>query len=480
MLYNSPQFLFFFLVVYSLYLVLRHKQQNAMLLVASYIFYGAWSWKYLFLIILSTLSTYWSGLQIQQTSDARNKKVYLWLGIVFNLAMLFLFKYYNFFAENLAELFQRLGMDVSLPFLQLLLPVGISFYTFQGIAYVVDVYRGRIAAVRNVMDYALFKAFFPQLVAGPIERAENLLPQVLSPRRLSWPQIEEGLYLIFQGLFQKVFLADNLARFVNPVFSAGAPVNGIQSLLVCYAFTFQIFFDFAGYSNIARGLAKVMGFELMVNFNKPYLSTSIQEFWNRWHISLSGWVKDYLYTPIFLSLRLSHSKLRAYTALLISMFLMGLWHGAGWTFIVFGLYHGVLLVLYAVLKPYLAARPRFQLAGLTFLWFWVRVFFVFQLVTLGMLIFRAQSLSQVGVFLQALTLDGKMDWVTFYYLKEFALYGLFLLLFEKLEALRKESSAYVTLKPYLRMVMTGFLAAFLVVAYSLGLPGGNAFIYFQF
>jgi len=335
--FNSLQFFLFFAVVYSLYLAFNHKWQNRMLLVASYVFYGTWDWRFLSLIVISTIIDYYCGIKIDEITDAKKRKQFLAISIVANLSMLGFFKYFNFFAENLQALCCFFGFQVQPHFLNIILPVGISFYTFQTMSYTIDIYKGQLKPTRKFFDFALFVSFFPQLVAGPIERASHLLPQILSKRKVTIDKFCEGCYLIFWGLFLKVFVADNLARLVDPIFASDPPYNGVKVLLGLYAFAFQIFGDFAGYSNIARGLGKCMGFDIMVNFNLPYFVTNPSDFWRRWHISLSTWLRDYLYIPLGGNKK---GTLFTYRNLAITMFLGGLWHGAAWTFIIWGAYRG--------------------------------------------------------------------------------------------------------------------------------------------
>ena len=293
MVFNSLQFAIFFVVVYGLYLVLDHRAQNRMLLVASYIFYGAWDWRFLGLLFVTTLIDYLVALKIHATQDTGKRKFLLLISLISNLAILGFFKYFNFFTSSLHELLSVFGMPLSIRTLHIVLPVGISFYVFQSLSYTIDVYRRKLEPTKFFFDFALFVAYFPQLVAGPIERATHLLPQILKPRRFSLGQFYEGSHLIFWGLFQKVFVADNLAAIVNPVFAASPPYDGAKVLLALYAFAFQIYCDFAGYSNMARGLGKCMGFDIMVNFNLPYFAANPREFWQRWHISLSQWLFDH-------------------------------------------------------------------------------------------------------------------------------------------------------------------------------------------
>ncbi|MBW1679002.1 MAG: MBOAT family protein, partial [Deltaproteobacteria bacterium] len=274
MLFNSLEFGVFFFIVYALYLMLGHRWQNRMLLMASYVFYGAWAWRFLSLIFISTILDYLCGIKIYESDSLKRKRFFLFCSIIGNLTILGFFKYFNFFASNLQALLSHFGFSIQPHFLNLILPVGISFYTFQSMSYTIDIYRNQMEPTRNFLDFALFVAFFPQLVAGPIERARRLLPQILAPRKITLDKFYAGCYLIFWGLFQKVFIADNLARIVDPIFAAGPPYNGAMVLIALYGFAFQILCDFAGYSNIARGLGKCLGFDIIVNFNLPYFSTS--------------------------------------------------------------------------------------------------------------------------------------------------------------------------------------------------------------
>ena len=297
MLFNSLEFLVFFALVYGLYRVLGHRGQNRMLLLASYVFYGAWDWRFLSLILISTLVDYQAGLKIASSDQRGQKRFWLFCSVATNLSLLGFFKYFNFFAENLAGLFGLFGIQLDPVTLRIVLPVGISFYTFQTMSYTIDIYRGKLAPTRSLPDFALFVAFFPQLVAGPVERARNLLPQILAPRTVTREGFFQGCFLIGWGLFEKVFIADNLARIVDPVFATDGSWGGATILLACYAFAFQIFCDFDGYSNIARGIGKCLGFEIMINFNLPYFAVNPSDFWKRWHISLSSWLRDYLDIP---------------------------------------------------------------------------------------------------------------------------------------------------------------------------------------
>ncbi|HXV28408.1 MAG TPA: MBOAT family O-acyltransferase, partial [bacterium] len=405
MLFNSVQFFIFFGLVYSLYLVSRHRWQNRILLAASLIFYAAWDWRFLSLILLTVTTDYTVGLKIAGTEDPRKRKNYLLISLVSNLTILGFFKYFNFFIGNFEALLRTMGLPVSTPALHIVLPVGISFYTFQSLSYVIDIYRRDLKPTSRYFDYALYISFFPQLVAGPIERATHLLPQVLSPRKVTLEKFYSGCYLIFWGLFQKVFVADNLVKLVDPVFASGPPYDGFKVLTAVYAFAFQIYCDFAGYSNIARGLGQCMGFDIMFNFNLPYFSTNPREFWKRWHISLSTWLRDYLYIPLGGNRK---GTWKTYRNLILTMLLGGLWHGASWTYIFWGAYHGLLLVIHRMSEPFFGTLRAVKKGFLEKTWFAVRVVFFFHFICLGWLFFRAKSIGQAFLMLKSLVYDFQL------------------------------------------------------------------------
>ena len=325
----------------------RLRLQNRLLLVASYLFYGTWDWRFLSLIWISTIIDYFAASRIE-SSPVRAKKLWLLLSMVVNLGLLGFFKYFGFFATGFQDMFATVGINLSLPALQIVLPVGISFYTFQTMSYTIDVYRGVTRPVRNFLDFALYVAFFPKLVAGPIERSSRLMPQILKPRQRNGSDFAEGLYLVILGMFKKVVIADNMALIANAVFNSSyQELTGFECLIGVYAFAFQIYGDFSGYSAIARGVARWLGFDLMVNFRMPYFAISPKDFWSRWHISLSTWLRDYLYVPLGGN---RGGKLFTYRNLMLTMLLGGLWHGAGWTFIAWGAMHGVMLVIFRELS----------------------------------------------------------------------------------------------------------------------------------
>ncbi len=336
MLFNSISFAIFLPVVFVLYWFVTRRNlrlQNTLLLVASYFFYGCWDYRFLFLLIFSTLLDYYTGLKIAGSEDKSTKKFWLWTSIGVNLGFLGVFKYYNFFVSSFADSVSYLGLTLNPWTLQVILPVGISFYTFHGLSYVIDIYYDRIKAEHNFIDYAVFVSFFPLLVAGPIERATHLLPQIKKPRTFEYSRAVDGLRQILWGLFKKVVIADNCASYVNNVFGNPDAHSGSTLLFASILFAFQIYCDFSGYSDIALGTARLFGIELLRNFAFPYFSRDIAEFWRRWHISLSSWFRDYVYIPLGGSKGGTWMKVRN---TFIIFLLSGFWHGANWTFIVWG------------------------------------------------------------------------------------------------------------------------------------------------
>lgn len=336
MLFNSINFAIFLPIVFFLYWFAAGKSlkwQNILLLAASYFFYAFWDWRFLFLLLFSTFLDYFTGLKMDQSENKSKRKFWLWLSIIINLGFLGIFKYYNFFAESFGEMLQNFGLKVNPWTLNVILPVGISFYTFHGLSYVIDIYKKRIPAERNVVDYSLFVSFFPLLVAGPIERATHLLPQIQKERKFNYQDAVDGLKQILWGLFKKVVIADQCAIYANMIFNNPQDYSGSSLVVGAVFFTFQIYGDFSGYSDIALGTARLFGIELLRNFNYPYFSRDIAEFWRRWHISLSTWFRDYLYIPLGGSRGGTWMKVRnTFIIFLVS----GFWHGANWTFLMWG------------------------------------------------------------------------------------------------------------------------------------------------
>jgi D-alanyl-lipoteichoic acid acyltransferase DltB (MBOAT superfamily) len=480
--FNSYAFAVFFVIVYTLYLSLDHKRQNRMLLLASYVFYGFWDWRFLGLILASTLTDYFCALAIDKRAQKAQRKPFVVLSLVINLTILGFFKYFNFFIDNAIAFFGLFGLELSQPTLRIILPVGISFYTFQTISYTVDVYRKQCRVTRDFLDYALYVSFFPQLVAGPIERAKNLLPQISSPRSITWDQIREGLLLIFWGTIKKVVIADNLGTLisltVNPFLENRAPGSGALVLAGSYAFMFQLYCDFSAYSDIARGTAKLMGIEIMVNFRSPYLASNIQEVWSRWHISLTTWIRDYLYFPLILAkfkwLKKKHLGPRTVT--LVTFVIMGLWHGAAWNFVLWGVYNGLLLIIYSSLQPHIrplrGPKPKpvaLLLKGLSLIG-------TFHLLLAGVIFFRAGSFHEIVFSFQQIIANFALSQEAVQVFLRTMFYVAPLLIIEALQYRKDDLSS---LARFPALVRYGFFYAGLYLLVLHGTRGG-AFIYFQF
>lgn len=350
MLFNSISFAIFLPIVFFLYWFVVKKNlkwQNILLLIVSYYFYAKWDWRFVFLLFFSTYLDYYTGLKMDEGKNEKARKFWLWLSIGINLGFLGFFKYYNFFAENFSELLKSIGFQVNPWTLKVILPVGISFYTFHGLSYVIDIYYKKIKAERNFVEYAVFVSFFPLLVAGPIERATHLLPQIKVKRIFSYEKAVDGMRQILWGLFKKMVIADNCAIYANEIFANSANASGSELVLGALFFTFQIYGDFSGYSDIALGTARLFGIDLLRNFAFPYFSRDIAEFWRRWHISLSSWFRDYLYIPLGGSKVGSWMKVRnTFIIFLVS----GFWHGANWTFIIWGFLNALYIMPSIILK----------------------------------------------------------------------------------------------------------------------------------
>jgi len=385
MIFNSFEFIIFLFFVLIAYYCLNRKAQNILLLAASYFFYGWWDWRFLGLLALSTLVDYNVARLIGRASSASRKKQLLLISLVVNFSILGFFKYYGFFIENFQIIAHYFGLSLDPFTLKVILPLGISFYTLQTVGYTIDVYRGKIEPCRSLIDFALFVSFFPQLVAGPIERASHLIPQLQKDRIVNYKMLQKGCFLILFGLFQKIVIADNLAVVVDRVFDAPQHFSSYELIIGVYAFAFQIYCDFAGYSNIAIGTALLLGVDIMQNFNCPYFSGRIGEFWHRWHISLSTWLRDYLYFTMGGS-RTGN----VYINLIVTMTVVGLWHGASWMMLIWGAIHGLFLVVERFfLKPFAAANKGGQGILLTI----GGALLTFHLVCLSWVFFRAPSLN---------------------------------------------------------------------------------------
>ncbi len=400
MLFNSWQYVVFLPMVFLGYWALPHKLRWVLLLAASYYFYMSWNANLIVLISTTTLVSFLAALKIEKAQSNTTKKIWLFISCFVSLGLLFFFKYFNFFSQSVVDVLQRFSLPVDDFTVNVLLPVGISFYTFQTLAYVIDVYKGEMAAEKHLGIFALFVSFFPQLVAGPIERAPHLLPQFHRPHTLSSSDCSWGLRMIVFGLVKKMFIADYFAQFANTVFNDAHSHTPMSILVGSMFFAIQIYCDFSGYSDVARGSAKLLGFDLMLNFNTPYFSKSIREFWSRWHISLSTFFRDYVYIPLG-----GNRKGTARKALniFITFLVSGLWHGAAWTFVLWGAFHGVAQIVEDVTeKPRKALKTRFPMNKALPIFSVLQTVFVFLLVCASWILFRANSLSDALYMLMQL------------------------------------------------------------------------------
>lgn len=469
MLFNSIAFLLFFPILCALYFCIPASQlrlRNLLLLVASYYFYMNWDPAYALLLLTSTVITYLAALGIGYFKEKRKKKICLVSSLVLNLAILFLFKYFNFLAMNIETALQASGLAVNMPKFALLLPVGISFYTFQALGYSIDVYRGTVKIERDFPTYALFVSFFPQLVAGPIERSQNLLPQFKQQHRFDYDAVMSGVKLMVWGYFMKLVLADRCGIYVDTIFNNVDKHNGGSYLVASLLFPFQIYGDFAGYSLIAIGVARVLGFRLMENFHRPYFACTIGEFWHRWHISLSTWFKDYVYIPLGGN---RVGKLRNYFNLLITFVVSGIWHGANWTFLCWGTIHGILL---CIEKAFGISKQKYTGAKKSFHWA-----ATFVLVCFAWILFRANNLSDAvsvvtGIFTNLGT--PKPEYANF---MAIGLAMTVLLTKEFADEFNwkirvADSKSWLVRHIYL-IIMIAYIILF-------GVLGGDQFIYFQF
>ena len=427
MFFNSISFGLFFSIVFFLYWFVTKKKlqlQNILLLVSSYFFYACWDYRFLFLLIFSTLLDYITGLKIDGAKSFSLRKFWLWLSIGINLGFLGVFKYFNFFADTFAEGLKLIGFQIDVLTLNIILPVGISFYTFHGLSYVIDIYKERIKAEKNFVEYSVFVSFFPLLVAGPIERATHLLPQIKMKREFSYAKSISGLRQILWGLFKKVVIADNCAEIVNTIFQNSSDYSGSTLVIGAIFFSFQIYGDFSGYSDIALGVARLLGIELLQNFSFPYFSRDIAEFWRRWHISLSSWFRDYLYVPLGGSKGGTWMKVRnTFVIFLVS----GFWHGANWTFIIWGFLNALFIlpsIIFNTNRKNLEIVAKGKL--LPSLNELLNMFLAFSMITLAWIFFRAATVKEAFIYIAGFfnrslfslpSFEGKkMALITFFYI----------------------------------------------------------------
>jgi alginate O-acetyltransferase complex protein AlgI len=466
-LFNSTEFLLFFIATFAIYCALAPtapwRFRKLFLLVASLLFYMSWSPPFALLLLGMAVVCFVTGLAVAAASDAVVKRRRVTVGVGASLAILAYFKYRGFLLQNLAFLGVRLDPQLA----EILLPLGISFYTFHAISYMVDVYRGRVAAHRNFFDVALYLAFFPQLVAGPITRASQFLPQLASPRRPSAPAAERALMLVALGLFKKVVCADVLGEYVDQVFNALGAQPGVNLALAAYAYAFQIYFDFSGYSDMAIGLAALLGFELPINFRLPYVAENPAEFWRRWHISLSTWLRDYLYISLGGNRR---GRGRTYANLMLTMVLGGLWHGPAWNFAAWGTYHGGLLAAHRWWRE----RHPDSRAGHVRRWrVLVHRLAMFHLACIGWVLFRAKSAGDIAAYCRGLVRSGVVMTPAF---TRAAIWTVLAFAVHQLCAERDLARRFLALPPLVQATSYATIAV-LVFVFS---PATQRFIYFQF
>lgn len=490
MLFNSYSFLVFFPVVVLIHFLLPKKVQYLWLLAASYYFYMNWDARYVLLLLFSTAVTYASGLIMEQAQTDKGRKMAVAISFVLNIGVLFFFKYFNFAIDSVNLVLSQIHLSVPKPDFQLLLPVGISFYTFQALSYTMDVYRKEITAERNFFKYALFVSFFPQLVAGPIERSKNLLKQVNKTYRFDYDKMREGLLIMLWGYFLKLVVADRVAIVVNTVYGDYAQYGGVYIIVASVLFAFQIYCDFAGYSTIAIGAAEILGFSLMENFNCPYFSLSIGEFWRRWHISLSSWFRDYLYIPLGGNRK---GTARKYVNLMIVFLVSGLWHGAAGTYVVWGFIHGVYQVIGGLTRPMRnQCNQIFALKPDSIGHKALSALITFILVDFAWIFFRAESLSAAIEMIKSMVHLGNISilWNGALYdlgigFKSFLvlMFGIAVLLFADFMKYKGIQIRKVILEQELwcRWICYLSMALFILV---FGIWGGSydaaSFIYFQF
>ncbi|MDY2930677.1 MAG: MBOAT family O-acyltransferase [Muribaculaceae bacterium] len=470
MLFNSLEFLFFLPIVFALYWLCagRANLRNLVIVIASYAFYGWWDYRFLALLALSTASSYASGIAIEKCQERKTAKWICAANVVFNLSILAFFKYFNFFGENFARIMDTLGWHTDWVMLDILLPVGISFYTFQAIGYTIDVYRRSTEASHNPITFAAFISFFPQLVAGPIERAGTMIHQFSGKVRFS-QKFYDGMRQMLWGFFKKMVIADNCAVFVDMVWDKYDVLNGSTMLLAAVFFTFQIYGDFSGYSDIAIGTGKLFGIDLSTNFKTPYFATNIGDFWRRWHISLMSWFRDYIYIPLGGS---RVSKIITARNILLVFALSGLWHGANWTFVTWGIYHAILLIAYSLF----ISKIKLPKSAITSV---IGALLTFAAATIGWIIFRSADINEAWGIISKIFSASLFDYVTTN--KEHYLVYIAIMLVVEWVYRKREHALSISGTGLLKYKVARWAVYYLIVVVIILLAGPNGtFIYFQF
>jgi len=480
MLFNSLEFIVFFPLVVAAYFALNPRYRWVLLLLASYYFYMCWNYKYIVLILFSTVVDYAAARLMYKSETKKRKRLFLILSLFSNLGLLFFFKYFSFFGENINALFDQVNIFYNVPAYDFLLPVGISFYTFQTLSYTIDVYKGARKPEYHIGKFALYVAFFPQLVAGPIERSSRLLPQFHKAHKFEYERVKNGIILMVWGFFKKVVIADRLSEYVNEVYNNPEVYGGFQDLIATFFFGSQIYCDFSGYSDIAIGSAMVLGYDLMTNFRRPYLSRSIREFWGRWHISLSTWFRDYLYIPLGGNRVV---KWRWYYNLFITFLISGLWHGANWTFVAWGALHGAYLVLAILTTKFRDSYSQSTgLSNIKWLGNFLNLIWTFGLVYFAWIFFRANNLSDAIHFITNIFdfSTYNMDVQLFHFKADFYLSFVLIGFLAFVEILQEKYNLIQRLTQQKAVVKWLLFFVILGSIFILGKWDESDFLYFQF
>lgn len=484
MLFNSLEYAVFLPLVFALYWILPHKFRWILLFISSYYFYMSWNVKYVALILFTTIISYVCSLLLEKTENVKLKKAYITVTLCASLGVLFFFKYFNFFSNSICEVLNKMAIPLNPVTINVLLPVGISFYTFQTLSYVIDVYRGDVKPEHHFGKYATFISFFPQLVAGPIERTGNLLPQITKEHQFDYKKATYGLKLMAWGFFKKIAVADTLAIYVDQVYGNPEKYQGAVLVLVSMMFAIQIYCDFSGYSDIAIGTAKLFGIDLMKNFRSPYFSSGIKEFWSKWHISLSTWFKDYVYIPLGGNRK---GEFRRSMNLIITFLVSGLWHGANWTYVIWGGIHGVSQVLENVFKRIFTKKKERKNIG--YLRYWGSVILLFLFCTVTWIFFRAGTVSEAIYIFENMFIGIGNPWtylragisaLNCSRLEKINMLVMFLILFVydyfdgKTDVITKISELSSPVRWMIYILLT------LLIILFVPLESGGEFIYFQF
>ena len=488
MLFNSLDFLFYFVFVTTAYFLFPHKYRWILLLASSCYFYMSFVPAYILILLFTIITGYLAGIYME--TRPHKKRTFFLAGLIVNIGVLAFFKYFNFLNENLGFMLGGVGMKNPVPYLNIILPIGLSFHTFQEMSYLIEVYRGKQKAERHFGIFSVYVMFYPQLVSGPIERPQNLLHQFFEKHNFSYQDLTEGLKLMLWGLFKKIVIADRLAIYVDAVYNNASHHNGITFLLATVFFSFQIYCDFSGYSDMAVGAARVMGFKLTNNFNLPYLSKSVAEFWSKWHISLSNWLRDYIYLPMVstLSKKITKKKVMGIDrpvwlysgATLVTFIVSGIWHGAAWTFVMLGLVHAFFLIFAIVTKSFrLNLATKTGITKVPFLYDFLQIIITFSLVTFAYIFFRANSFSDVSLIIKSFVhMKGPVFYENY---KDIAypVIGILFLTFVELKR-RYFNESFAVMNNRKWYVQSAACATLIIVILLVGVFDGSQFIYFQF